>query len=65
MALRLTASVQAYSSVVGAGVSIKDHEGQTIGEVMFINRAPAMVDKTLQLHLSDIIAAAINAAGDI
>lgn len=62
--MNLMAEVQAYSSVVGAGVSLKSPDGATIGEVMFINRSPAMADKTLQLRLSEIIAAAINASGD-
>ena len=61
MTLRLTATVQTYSSVVGGGVSLSLPDGQIIGEIIFLNRAPAMRDKALQLRLSEIIAAAINA----
>ena len=61
MTLRLTATVQTYSSVVGGGVSLSLPDGQIIGEIIFLNRTSAMQDKTLQLRLSDIIAAAINA----
>ena len=59
----LFATVQAYSSIVGGGVSLSLPDGQIIGEIMFLNRAPAMADKALQLELSELIAAAINRAG--
>ena len=58
----LKATVQAYSSVVGGGVSLSLPDGQIIGEIIFLNRAPAMADKALQLRLSELIAAAINDA---
>ena len=59
----LKATVQAYSSVVGGGVSLAAADGQIIGEIIFLNRTSAMGDKALQLRLSELIATAINKAG--